>query len=201
MCIGESLLPKLRSEDAFSQLPQKRQLRVIADGPDRYCGRSPGPVFINRNSFRLSRPTTRPCCRARVRPFDVIEPLAARATLNLLRRERSSLSRFASARRLRSGLRFRLGLLFSPRNRRGIGEARGLARAPRTGAAAEALWHSACRPNPPRNWKMALEQSCSKHYLITRQRQPVLASGKASGRSSAQRMRGGGSWFRDHIGD
>ena len=30
---------------------------------------------------------------------------------------RSSLSRFASARRLRSGLRFRLGLLFSPRNR------------------------------------------------------------------------------------
>ena len=40
-----------------------------------------------------------------------------------------------------------------------------------------------------------------KSYLITRQRQPVLASGKASGRSSAQRMRGGGSWFRDHIGD
>ena len=38
-------------------------------------------------------------------------------------------------------------------------------------------------------------------FLITRQRQPVLASGKASGRSSAQRMRGGGSWFRDHIGD
>ena len=30
---------------------------------------------------------------------------------------KSSLSRFASARRLRSGLRFRLGLLFSPRNR------------------------------------------------------------------------------------
>jgi len=38
-------------------------------------------------------------------------------------------------------------------------------------------------------------------FLITRQRQPVLAGGKALGRSSAQRMRGGGSWFRDHIGD
>ena len=34
-----------------------------------------------------------------------------------------------------------------------------------------------------------------KQILITRQRQPVLASGKASGWSSAQRMRGGGSWF------
>ncbi len=37
--------------------------------------------------------------------------------------------------------------------------------------------------------------------LITRQRQPVLASGKASGWSSAQRMRGGGSWLGDRIGD
>jgi hypothetical protein len=33
----------------------------------------------------------------------------------------------------------------------------------------------------------------TKGYLITRQRQPALASGKASGWSSAQRMRGGGS--------
>jgi Protein of unknown function (DUF2971) len=33
----------------------------------------------------------------------------------------------------------------------------------------------------------------SKEFLITRQRQPALASGKASGWSSAQRMRGGGS--------
>ena len=33
----------------------------------------------------------------------------------------------------------------------------------------------------------------SKGFLITRQRQPALASGKASGWSSAQRMRGGGS--------
>ncbi len=41
----------------------------------------------------------------------------------------------------------------------------------------------------------------AKEILITRQRQPVLASGKASGRSSAQRMRGGGSWSRDRIGD
>ena len=32
-------------------------------------------------------------------------------------------------------------------------------------------------------------------FLITRQRQPVLAGGKAWGWSSAQRMRGGGSWF------
>ncbi len=40
-----------------------------------------------------------------------------------------------------------------------------------------------------------------KRFLITRQRQPVLASGKASGGSSAQRMRGGGSWFRARIGD
>ncbi len=41
----------------------------------------------------------------------------------------------------------------------------------------------------------------AKFFLITRQRQPVLASGKASGGSSAQRMRGGGSWFRARIGD
>jgi hypothetical protein len=40
-----------------------------------------------------------------------------------------------------------------------------------------------------------------KYFLITRQRQQALASGKASGRSSAQRMRAGGSWFRDRIGD
>ena len=40
-----------------------------------------------------------------------------------------------------------------------------------------------------------------KFNLITRQRQPVLASGKASGWFSAQRMRGGGSWFGDRIGD
>jgi len=51
-------------------------------------------------------------------------------------------------------------------------------------------------------------RTCSRHrpkisniFLITRQRQPVLASGKASGWSSAQRMRGGGSWFGDRIGD
>ena len=48
-----------------------------------------------------------------------------------------------------------------------------------------------------RHHRCECRTTAKKAFLITRQRQPVLASGKASGGYSAQRMRGGGSWSRD----
>src|SRR5271165_5071128 len=66
----QSLPPKLRSEDAFSQLPQKRQLRVIADAIRQLkataslllIGRIPR-AWKRRRLPRLWRPSARPACR------------------------------------------------------------------------------------------------------------------------------------------